>query len=159
MNETRCDNDMLTKTCPRCGAQLFEDMDMCFECLYSFGCEDTWCKEWHEEEVPEGVYAEEVAVPGAWTLSMSSDVVDASVLVPPEGLVVGRGESCDVVLHARSVSRRHVRVSTDGERLWVEDLGARNAAMVCGHRLEGRACMQEGDVLDVCGVTFVARRR
>lgn len=24
------------KTCPRCGAQLFEDMDICYECLYDF---------------------------------------------------------------------------------------------------------------------------
>ena len=29
-------SDYMVKTCPRCGAQLFEDMDICYGCLYDF---------------------------------------------------------------------------------------------------------------------------
>ena len=31
---------MHTKTCPRCGQQLFDDMPICYECLYEFAVQD-----------------------------------------------------------------------------------------------------------------------
>lgn len=152
VDEGVLDEGMHEKTCPQCGAMLFEDMDMCFECLHAFGCDEAQ----YEDVVPEGVYAEEASALGTWQLAMKSDVVDVRVAVPTEGLVVGRGESCDVVLHARSVSRRHVRITIGGDCLLVEDLGARNPALVNGSKFEGCATLRAGDVLDVCGVTFVA---
>ena len=94
------------RVCPRCGAQVFADMNQCFECLCMFDEEEGW----GTEEVPLEAYPEqfedgetEVVAPEGWVLHMSTASVDAVMPVPQTGLMVGRGESCDVVLHAKSV--------------------------------------------------------
>ncbi len=177
-----------TKACPRCGALLFADMDICYECLYEYerdggadeadnvGDEASSApsaesvrehadERWVEEEVPLEAYPEQVdagletQLPSGWVLRMSTDLVDASVVVPDRGLIIGRGQTCDVVLHARSVSRQHVRIEPDGEGICVYDLGARNPPLLNGKRLEGEKRMSAGDSLSVCGATFVLDAR
>lgn len=55
-----------------------------------------------------------------------SDGERLSAVAIPAGraLVVGRSESCDVVLHDAKASRQHARVERRGERLVLVDLGA-----------------------------------
>ncbi len=145
------------KTCPKCGALLFSDMDMCFECLHSFGEGSIWT----DEKVPLEVYPEQsidetCAEPmRTWWLRVCSDLVDVEVPVPQSGLLIGRGQTSDIVLHARSVSRRHVRLEPIRDGLIVHDVGARNAAMLNGEKLTRESCMHEGDVLGVCGTRFM----
>ncbi len=49
-----------------------------------------------------------------------------------EGLVIGRDESCDVVIGSArdGTSRRHARVFFEGEEMMVEDLGSTNGLLV-----------------------------
>ncbi|MBO7674078.1 MAG: FHA domain-containing protein [Atopobiaceae bacterium] len=138
------------KTCPSCGAQMFADMDVCYECLNGY-CEEG-------ERVPEEAY-EEVAVPtskddGAWCLRISTSVLDVTVGIPKTGIVIGRGSSCDVVLHAQAVSRKHVSIEPIGSVLVVRDLGATNRATVNGRVIDEEATLRKGDVLEVCGTSF-----
>ncbi|HET8980121.1 MAG TPA: FtsK/SpoIIIE domain-containing protein [Solirubrobacteraceae bacterium] len=85
------------------------------------------------------------------------------VPLPPEGLVVGRDEECDVSLGDEGVSRRHLRVapSPGGLRATVTDLGSVNGTWVEGRRIrepadvEPEAVFEAGDV----ALTIAPRRQ
>ncbi|RAL25285.1 hypothetical protein DL240_03480 [Lujinxingia litoralis] len=49
--------------------------------------------------------------------------------------VVGRLETCDVVLPSASVSREHARISVQDGRCYIEDLGSANGVVVDGQRV------------------------
>ncbi len=55
---------------------------------------------------------------------------------PGRELVVGRDPSCDVVLSDPTVSRRHLRLFWQGERLFVEDLGSSGGTFVDGEPVQ-----------------------
>jgi transcriptional regulator with AAA-type ATPase domain len=62
------------------------------------------------------------------------------------GLLLGRGEECDVQLASGETSRQHARVSREGP-LWVlRDLDSRNGTFVNGKRV-GSAPLSLGDLL------------
>jgi pSer/pThr/pTyr-binding forkhead associated (FHA) protein len=52
--------------------------------------------------------------------------------------VIGRLESCEVVLNSTSVSRRHARIFVHGGRCYVEDMGSANGVIVDGQKVVGR---------------------
>lgn len=134
------------KTCPRCGSKLFSDMEMCYECLYDFSKED--------EQSPTEDYCEGedvVAPEPAISVRIASRLLDVKVPLAPEGVVVGRSPECDVVLHDRAVSRRHVRVVPDGNGALVYDLSARNPARLNGKPVGDGSRMEFEDELLVCG--------
>lgn len=60
------------------------------------------------------------------------------------GLVVGRDESCDVVLQSKEVSRRHARFYVRAGDLVVEDLQSHNGVFVAGKRIEKPTPLVEG---------------
>ncbi len=65
-----------------------------------------------------------------------------------EDLLIGRHESCDVVLENDSVSRRHARLlARDGSWI-IEDLASLNGTSVNGVRV-GRCQLQPGDHLSL----------
>jgi len=79
--------------------------------------------------------------------------------IPPEGLLIGRGKECDVVLADRKVSRRHARLIRSGADTQVEDLGSKNGTCVNGHPVEGRQALRDGDVVQIAlavQATYVA---
>lgn len=55
---------------------------------------------------------------------------DRVVAIPPEGVLIGRGDDVQLQLPNVSVSRHHARVSQDGRRFFVEDLGSGNGTTV-----------------------------
>src|SRR5262245_22851549 len=59
--------------------------------------------------------------------------------------VVGRGESCTIVVSESLVSRRHARIILDNGRPYIEDLGSANGTFVNQARLHGRALLFPGD--------------
>lgn len=83
----------------------------------------------------------------------SSDM-ELTIPIPSQGLIIGRSPICDVVLHSRAVSHRHVMLVPRREELLVEDLGATNPAILHGRQVLGATSMNPGDMLDVCG-TFI----
>ena len=70
--------------------------------------------------------------------------------------VIGRDPSCDLVLDAPSVSRRHAALTREGDAAnprWVlRDLGSRNRTVLNGAPLAAPAALREGDAVDICGV-------
>ena len=73
--------------------------------------------------------------------------------VPLTGtLNIGRAADSEVRLDDRTVSRRHVRIGVDGDRVWIEDAGSSHGSFLDGRRLErrtpvnGPALVRLGDV-------------
>lgn len=70
-------------------------------------------------------------------------MVEEPKLILPDGrdvavgsaLTIGRGDECEVVLVAPTVSRRHARLTSHEGRWFVEDLGSRNGTYLNGARV------------------------
>lgn len=168
-----------TKTCPRCGAELFADMDVCYGCLYDFtrpkpgarqepqlddrdgtsrergtlgeGMEDLAAAVSADAtlDIPPGAFG--VRMPEVPSLRVRCSDLDVTVPLGAEGLLVGRAPDCDVVLHSVAVSRRHLRVEAKGGVVCVKDLGSTNPAMLRGREVTGVQVVREGETVDVCG--------
>jgi ABC-type multidrug transport system ATPase subunit len=65
-------------------------------------------------------------------------------LVKPE-VVIGREESIDVHIASPAISRRHARLTREGEGYVLEDLGSSNGTFVNGQKLTGRRPLKPGD--------------
>lgn len=64
------------------------------------------------------------------------------------GMVVGRGDDCDLVIRLGVVSRRHARLTlADDGALWVEDLGSTNGTTVNGEPVDKPTRVKPGDIL------------
>ncbi len=74
------------------------------------------------------------------------------VRLNPEGSIIGRSGTCDVVIDQMEVSRRHARASCDTWGRWIfEDLGSSNGLFLNGLRVE--ACtVRPGDVVRIGSV-------
>lgn len=65
--------------------------------------------------------------------------------------VIGRLPECDVTLNDASVSRKHARITRQGDRWMVEDLGSTNGMRVNGAQV-GQSQLRDGDRLELGGV-------
>lgn len=187
------------KRCPRCGEVLFDDMRICYGCLYDFGRkpyrppegldvtplpssspedqgqDDGAGLPWSEPmESPESPRVEEVGhvgdsvesdadttmslAPASHVITVQTSEVDFAVPVPPEGLVVGRDPSCDIVLHSRAVSRSHVRITPAGSFVSVRDLASTNPATFGGKPVRSVVNLRPGEWIDICGYKMVVAR-
>jgi pSer/pThr/pTyr-binding forkhead associated (FHA) protein len=71
--------------------------------------------------------------------------------------VLGRGTEADVVVDDSGVSRRHAEVHTDGNRVWVVDLGSTNGTFVDGERVGGQGSAGQratGELTDGSRITI-----
>lgn len=88
--------------------------------------------------------------------------VDAGVAAPRQlaladsdrPYLVGRGESCDVVVSAEAVSREHAVFVRRWDRVTVADQGSRNGVVVNGARIEGEHELTDGDRIEIGPVTL-----
>lgn len=96
--------------------------------------------------------------PEGMCLQVLGHDMEVTVPLPEAGLVIGRSHGCDLVLHARSVSRRHVRVTPVLGGAVVENLGATNPTMVRGREVRSRVNIRVGEMVDVCGTRLVLCR-
>lgn len=159
-----------TKTCPQCGQVLFEDMDICYGCLYDFsrsrkvpsGLPEVMVDD--AEPLPQGAsLVGQVGAVDRWrdgatalgeqglALFVQTGDVDVVVPLPRQGLLVGRMPTNDVVLHSRAVSALHARISYEGDGALVEDCGATNPIVLKGREVVGSRHLSAGDTINVCG--------
>lgn len=91
----------------------------------------------------------------AATLAPRPSGVFASMHVARERTVIGREESCDIVISDLLVSREHaeIRLLSDG-RYELVDLGSRNGTFVNGRRVQ-RALLDELDLVAIGLSTFL----
>src|SRR3974390_3566507 len=65
-------------------------------------------------------------------------------IAPEKSVLIGRSSDLDMVLVEDMVSRKHARISMQGEQIWIEDLGSTNGTFVNGEKIK-RARLKEGD--------------
>lgn len=69
------------------------------------------------------------------------------VKLDKQQLIIGRAESCDIVLSSALVSRQHARVYVSQEGVSIQDMGSRNGVLVNGTPIEGVAKLAHGDTV------------
>jgi predicted component of type VI protein secretion system len=86
---------------------------------------------------------------------VAGEVLEAFRLDGPIA-VIGRDNSCDVVLKGNGVSRRHCMVCRAKDGGWyLEDLSSANGTLLNGAMLKDRSCLNEGDKFIVMGHILV----
>ncbi len=85
---------------------------------------------------------------GQFQLVMRSGPTPGAVY-PLEGdqLTIGRDSTNAVVINDAEISRRHSRLTFQGGKYVIEDLGSTNGTFVNGQRLSGPYVLKAGDVL------------
>jgi hypothetical protein len=63
--------------------------------------------------------------------------------------LMGRGSDCDLTVADRQVSRHHARIECGREGYFLVDLGSKNGTHLNGERVEGRARLNDGDVIQI----------
>ena len=64
-------------------------------------------------------------------------------------LLVGRRESCDIVLRFANVSAHHCQLDCEGGYWYITDLNSRNGVKVNGKRVQQRRRLDSGDLVAV----------
>lgn len=77
---------------------------------------------------------------------VDGDMASHNWILEKEEMVLGREDSCDMVIPMRQVSRQHVVFRRVGEDQYeVEDLGSKNGSWLNGNRFEGTRQINDGD--------------
>jgi hypothetical protein len=73
------------------------------------------------------------------------------VTFPLEGeqLVIGRDASNSIAINDAEISRKHSRLTFQGGKYVIEDLGSTNGTFVNGQRLAGQVVLKPGDVVSL----------
>lgn len=96
------------------------------------------------------------------SLVVLSDGRPQIVRLPDEGeVLLGRDDTCDVIVNDTSMSREHaslrIRRGRSGPELTLEDLKSRNGTRVTGTRITGAVPVALNQVIELGGVVMVIR--
>jgi ABC-type multidrug transport system ATPase subunit len=69
-------------------------------------------------------------------------------------LIMGRHQSCDMLLSSPRASARHLSVTLEGRQVVVRDLGSTNGTFINGVQLKGPTILAPGAVLTAAGTRF-----
>lgn len=64
-------------------------------------------------------------------------------------IIVGRDDSCNVIIQNRQVSRYHARFIPLSSGVQLEDLGSKNGTHINGHEVLEPVMLQDGDVIQI----------
>src|SRR5215469_8696614 len=87
-------------------------------------------------------------------IAVVSGLQSASRTFSTDNIVVGRAPEVEMVLNHPEVSRRHCRLSREGDEWFIEDLGSRHGTVVNGSSLSSRTALQLGDQIRLGPVTL-----
>ncbi|HEY2593457.1 MAG TPA: FHA domain-containing protein [Chloroflexota bacterium] len=85
----------------------------------------------------------QIVEPGESTLSAGE------ILEIGDGATLGRGDHADVPLGDTAISAQHARLSQEGRRWVVTDLGSTNGTRVNDRLVNRRTALSEGDVVSL----------
>lgn len=51
-------------------------------------------------------------------------------------IIVGRGKDCDLRIVAEGISRQHLKITREGDKLMIEDLGSSNGTFINEERIQ-----------------------
>ena len=73
-------------------------------------------------------------------------------------VLIGKNESCDIVIPNRYVSRRHARITCRAGAYYIEDLGSTNGTIVNGEKLSaesGERQIEPGDRIEFAACRYI----
>jgi serine/threonine-protein kinase len=68
--------------------------------------------------------------------------------IPPEGAIIGRGETATILLADKILSRRHAQVTLDPDGVRIVDLESANGTRVNGQPAQGVTTLRPGDIIE-----------
>jgi adenylate cyclase len=68
--------------------------------------------------------------------SRSGNMLKAFAIGDRSELIVGRDETCDIQIRAQTVSREHCAIESEGEDLYLRDLGSTSGTLTQGKKIE-----------------------
>ena len=71
-----------------------------------------------------------------------------------KSIVLGRADTCDVVVDNNQISRAHAKITTAGGKYFIEDLGSMNGTFVNGIRLNGKSPLGPSDTIILGRIRF-----
>lgn len=88
-------------------------------------------------------------------LKLEYEIEGQTISIPLKDgtFLVGRADTCDIVIKNPSVSKQHLRLTVSGDRVEFRDLGSANGTFLNGKRLEN-CVLVPGDVLRLGKVTI-----
>ncbi len=66
-----------------------------------------------------------------------------------ESLLIGRENTCDIVVPDRQVSRHHARFILQKDGVYLQDLGSKNGTHHNGTRISKQTLLQDGDTIQI----------
>ncbi len=69
--------------------------------------------------------------------------------VPDRAYLIGRGETCDLVLPTDDVSREHAVIVRRWSGVQIRDLGSKNGVRVAGQPIAGEHRLRDGDRVEI----------
>ena len=85
-----------------------------------------------------------------WKLSIEDDQGNKTVVnLVRDEYSVGRAEDNTVRLTERNISRRHARISRQGDAYLIEDLGSTNGTFINAERVAGKVPLTAGDLIEL----------
>ncbi|HET8854824.1 MAG TPA: FHA domain-containing protein [Salinimicrobium sp.] len=66
-----------------------------------------------------------------------------------EFLTIGRLQDNDLVIDDPTVSRRHARITYEGNEFWITDLGSKNKTYLNGKEIKGKTKLNDNDVVTI----------
>ena len=89
-----------------------------------------------------------------WSLKFLSGPKAGQEILLREGLfVLGREESCEILIPSSGISKKHAQISLKGEELFIEDLNSRNGTFFEGRQINKRH-LKQGDRIMLHDVIF-----
>lgn len=88
-------------------------------------------------------------------LELMSGAQDGEIINVKRSSTIGREKSNEIAMqYDRYISRRHARLITGDDEVFLDDLGSTNGTFYAGERVVGRVELQNGDFFRV-GRTWV----
>ncbi len=69
--------------------------------------------------------------------------------VPDRAYLIGRGETCDLVLPTDDVSREHAVIARRWDGVQIRDLGSKNGVRVAGAPIAGERRLRDGERIEI----------
>ncbi|MEM7028100.1 MAG: FHA domain-containing protein [Chloroflexota bacterium] len=75
--------------------------------------------------------------------------------LPRENVIVGREETCDIIIQDAEASRRHTQIRWEGENYVLHDLGSTNGTFLNGIQLAEPTILNAGDTIGLGQTTLI----